>query len=87
VDEPVDRPVLGRDPEQQRDPDQDHEQVAREAGEDVVLRHPQRGADAERGHDAEHPHVDPHRGGDEEHHHQHEDRDQLVGHACLPPVG
>jgi hypothetical protein len=87
VDQPVDRAVAGRDREQVRDPDEDHEQIAREPGEDVVLRDAHRRADDERGDDAEDTHVDPGGGRDQEDRDEHEDRNQLVGHCpCSPFV-
>jgi hypothetical protein len=45
--QPVDRAVVVRDREQAGDADEDDEQVAREAREDVVLGHPDGAADHE----------------------------------------
>ena len=53
--QPVDRAVVRRDREQERDPDEDHEQVAGEAGEDVVLGDPHRRAHREGRDDARAP--------------------------------
>ena len=82
--EPVHRPVRGRDREQVRDPDQDHEQVAREPGEDVVLGHPERRAHREGGHDSEHPHVDREQRRHQEDGDEDDDGQQLVGHQTPP---
>ena len=73
VDQPVDRAVARRDREQVRDADEDHEQIAGEPGEDVVLRDAHRRADDERGDDPEHPHVDPGGGRDQEDRDEHEE--------------
>jgi hypothetical protein len=79
--QPVDGSVGVRDREQVRDPDEDHEQIAREAREDVVLGHPERRPHRERGDDTEHPHVDGEHGRDHEDRDQDEDGYEFVGHG------
>ena len=83
VHEPVDGAVVVRDREQVGDADQDDEQVAREAGEDVVLGDPDGAADDERGGDAEQAHVDRAQRADGEDRHEDEYRCDFLVHPSL----
>jgi hypothetical protein len=74
LDQPVDRPVVLGDREQVRDPDQCEEQVAGEAGEDVLggqIGHQR--ADEEGAGEGEHAHVDRADRGDHEHQRERQD--------------
>jgi hypothetical protein len=82
VHKPTDRPVQLRDPKQVRDADQDHEDVPREHGEDVVRGHVCRErADEEGRREGEQSHVHRHHDRHGEDRREYEDGYDLSGHA------
>ena len=82
VHQQVDGAVLLRDGEQIGNADQGQEQIAGKAGQDLLATHvdPQP-ADDEGQREGDRTHVDRHRGGDDEHDHQTDDRCDLWTHA------
>jgi hypothetical protein len=84
VHHPVHGAVVVRDREQVGDTDQDDEQVAGKAREDVVLGDAHRTPDDERGGDAEQTHVDRPQGADDEDRYEDEYRCDFLRHGLSP---